>query len=88
MRLAERVLDGEAGGLVDERERRVALLVLHLGAVPHVLVPVLHVRQTQIMNTRTQIDDRSIRRTEARKQLPGTRRGGWWARARRRRGAR
>jgi hypothetical protein len=40
--LAERVLDGEAGGAVDERERRVALLVLHPRAVPHVLVPVLH----------------------------------------------
>jgi len=42
MGLAERVLDGEAGGPVDERERRQALRVLHLGAVPHVLVPVLH----------------------------------------------
>jgi len=42
MGLAERVLDGEAGGPVDERERRLALRVLHLGAVPHVLVPVLH----------------------------------------------
>ena len=41
MRLAERVLDGESGGLVDEREGRHALLVLDPGAVPHVLVPVL-----------------------------------------------
>lgn len=41
MELAERVLDGEAGGPVDERERRLALRVLHLRAVPHVLVPVL-----------------------------------------------
>jgi len=39
--LAEGVLDGEARGLVDESERRVAFLVLDLVAEAHVLVPVL-----------------------------------------------
>jgi hypothetical protein len=39
--LAEGVLDGEPSGLVDQGERRVALLVLDLGAEAHVLVPVL-----------------------------------------------
>jgi hypothetical protein len=39
--LAEGVLDGEPRGLVDERERRHAFLVLDPGAEAHVLVPVL-----------------------------------------------
>jgi hypothetical protein len=41
VRLAEGVLDGEAGELVDESEGRHALGVLHPGAETHVLVPVL-----------------------------------------------
>jgi hypothetical protein len=41
VRLAEGVLDGEAGELVDESEGRHALGVLHPGAEAHVLVPVL-----------------------------------------------
>ena len=39
--LSEGVLDGESGGLVDDGEGGVALLVLHLVAVAHVLEPVL-----------------------------------------------
>jgi len=38
---AERVLDGEAGGLVDEREDRLALLILDAQAEADVLEPVL-----------------------------------------------
>ena len=38
---AERVLDGEAGGLVDEREDGLALLILDVQAEADVLEPVL-----------------------------------------------
>jgi hypothetical protein len=40
--LSQGVLDGFAGDLVHQRERRVPFLVLDASAVPHVLHPVLH----------------------------------------------
>ena len=44
MIVTERVLDGFAGGLIHERERQTACLVLEPGTVSYVLVPDMHSR--------------------------------------------